>query len=101
MDSHGVLEARQHIQNHSAGGDEIFYWGYATRVFPCTNDAGSCEYLDAVYWYVNSSDQKLIERTHADDGQDAHRVHVIHIHSLGSIRRSSRDFRFLQSDKAI
>jgi len=50
MDSHGVLEARQHIQNHSAGGDEIFYWGYATRVFPCTNDAGSCEYLDAVYW---------------------------------------------------
>lgn len=53
MDSHGVLEARQHIQNHSAGGDEIFYWGYATRVFPCTNDAGSCAYLDAVYWYVS------------------------------------------------
>ncbi|XMA18665.1 hypothetical protein WAI453_011456 [Rhynchosporium graminicola] len=49
MDSHGVLEAR-HIQNHSAGGKEIFYWGYASRVMPCTNDAGSCEYLDGVYW---------------------------------------------------
>lgn len=25
------------------------YWGYAVRNFPCTNDAGSCEYLDSVY----------------------------------------------------
>jgi NAD(P)H-flavin reductase len=26
------------------------HWGYATRILPCTNDKGSCEYLDAVYW---------------------------------------------------
>jgi hypothetical protein len=25
------------------------HWGYATRILPCTNDAGSCAYLDAIY----------------------------------------------------
>ncbi|RYO86111.1 hypothetical protein DL764_009049 [Monosporascus ibericus] len=25
------------------------HWGYAERVVPCVNDAGTCEYLDAVY----------------------------------------------------
>lgn len=42
--------ARQHIQNHTADSAVIHHWGYADRVVPCTNDIGSCEYLDAVYW---------------------------------------------------
>ncbi|CAH0056197.1 unnamed protein product [Clonostachys solani] len=25
------------------------YWGYAVRVVPCANDAGTCEYFEAVY----------------------------------------------------
>lgn len=25
------------------------HWGYADRALPCTNDAGSCSYLDSVY----------------------------------------------------
>lgn len=50
MATHALLSPRQHIQNHSEGANEIYYWGYATRVVPCTNDKGSCEYLDAVYW---------------------------------------------------
>jgi hypothetical protein len=33
----------------------IPHWGYASRVLPCTNDAGSCEYLDAVYWMHDTS----------------------------------------------
>ncbi|KAH7069587.1 ferric reductase like transmembrane component-domain-containing protein [Paraphoma chrysanthemicola] len=45
-----VLEARQHIQNHSEAGVTLVpHWGYADRVMPCTNDAGSCKYLDIVY----------------------------------------------------
>lgn len=43
------LTAR-HIQDHSADNEYIHYWGYASRVVPCKNDAGSCAYLDAVYW---------------------------------------------------
>lgn len=39
-----------HIQNASEAALLIPHWGYASRSFPCTNDAGSCEYLDAVYW---------------------------------------------------
>ena len=49
------LVARQHIQDHASADNEIFYWGYASRVFPCKNDKGSCEYLDAVYWMHNVS----------------------------------------------
>lgn len=40
---------RRHIQNAADAKYEIEYWGYAVRMLPCTNDAGSCEYLDAVY----------------------------------------------------
>ena len=43
------LHAR-HIQDHATAENSISYWGYASRVMPCTNDAGSCEYLAAVYW---------------------------------------------------
>ncbi|GAB7365717.1 hypothetical protein MBLNU230_g7055t1 [Neophaeotheca triangularis] len=44
------LEAR-HIQDHNAENiTEVFHWGYATRVLPCTSGEGTCEYLDAVYW---------------------------------------------------
>ncbi|KAF1808982.1 hypothetical protein P152DRAFT_404466 [Eremomyces bilateralis CBS 781.70] len=44
------LQAR-HIQD-MMGVDESNlekHWGYADRVVPCTNDPGSCEYLDAIY----------------------------------------------------
>ncbi|KAJ4376331.1 hypothetical protein N0V83_001614 [Neocucurbitaria cava] len=44
-----LLLPRVHIQNHSDGGTSVPHWGYADRVVPCTNDAGSCAYLDVVY----------------------------------------------------
>ncbi|KAF9882474.1 ferric reductase like transmembrane component [Colletotrichum karsti] len=50
MDSHlkGQLAAR-HIQNLSEATSLEPHWGYADRAVPCTNDAGSCAYLDLVY----------------------------------------------------
>ncbi|KAM7211479.1 Ferric reductase like transmembrane component domain containing protein [Rhypophila decipiens] len=45
----GRLTARAHIQNFSAASQLEPHWGYADRVIPCVVDAGSCEYLDAVY----------------------------------------------------
>ncbi|KAI8931548.1 hypothetical protein NX059_011203 [Plenodomus lindquistii] len=38
-----------HIQNFSDASAVEPHWGYADRVMPCTNDPGSCEYLDVVY----------------------------------------------------
>lgn len=38
-----------HIQNMSEAAALEPHWGYADRVVPCTNDAGSCKYLDIVY----------------------------------------------------
>lgn len=43
-----IIEAR-HIQNFSDASTLQPHWGYAERVLPCTNDPGSCEYLDVVY----------------------------------------------------
>lgn len=45
------LAVRAHIQNFSdADASNIEpHWGYADRILPCTNDAGSCEYLDVIY----------------------------------------------------
>lgn len=43
------LVARTHIQNFSDGSSYEPHWGYYSRVVPCTNDAGSCAYLDLVY----------------------------------------------------
>lgn len=43
-----MLEPR-HIQNFSDGATSEPHWGYADRIVPCKNDAGSCQYLDAVY----------------------------------------------------
>jgi predicted ferric reductase len=40
---------RAHIQNFSEASAVEPHWGYAERVVPCTNDKGSCEYLDIVY----------------------------------------------------
>ncbi|PFH61472.1 hypothetical protein XA68_17303 [Ophiocordyceps unilateralis] len=40
---------RRHIQDHSDGDGHEPHWGYADRVVPCKNDAGSCAYLDVVY----------------------------------------------------
>lgn len=40
----------RHIQDHNEANTTLkHYWGYASRVLPCTKDAGTCEYLDAVY----------------------------------------------------
>ncbi|KKA27997.1 hypothetical protein TD95_003303 [Thielaviopsis punctulata] len=38
-----------HIQDFSSKSNVTHHWGYADRVVPCTNDAGSCAYLDLVY----------------------------------------------------
>lgn len=40
----------RHIQNMSEAQTLEPHWGYADRALPCTNDAGSCEYLDLVYY---------------------------------------------------
>ncbi|KAI0117835.1 ferric reductase like transmembrane component-domain-containing protein [Nemania sp. FL0031] len=49
MDSHQGLVAPRHIQNLSDADSLEPHWGYYSRGLPCTNDAGSCEYLDQVY----------------------------------------------------
>ncbi|PWO00188.1 hypothetical protein FA09DRAFT_328291 [Tilletiopsis washingtonensis] len=42
--------AARHIQDYGAANTTLQpHWGYASRVLPCTNDAGSCAYLDLVY----------------------------------------------------
>ncbi|KIX00135.1 uncharacterized protein Z518_10272 [Rhinocladiella mackenziei CBS 650.93] len=43
-----ILPAR-HIQNMSEAAYLQPHWGYADRAVPCTNDPGSCAYLDVVY----------------------------------------------------
>ncbi|KXJ92596.1 ferric reductase transmembrane component 5 [Microdochium bolleyi] len=48
MDTFSKLAGR-HIQNFSDAAALEPHWGYADRVVPCTNDAGSCAYLDVVY----------------------------------------------------
>ncbi|CEO60489.1 hypothetical protein PMG11_05114 [Penicillium brasilianum] len=47
--SFSTLGARAHIQNLTAAKTLEAHWGYADRAVPCTNDAGSCAYLDVVY----------------------------------------------------
>lgn len=46
-----LLAERAHIQNFTDVNSSNIepHWGYADRILPCTNDAGSCEYLDVVY----------------------------------------------------
>ncbi|KAK8054473.1 ferric reductase like transmembrane component-domain-containing protein [Apiospora phragmitis] len=39
----------RHIQNLSEATAFEKHWGYPDRALPCTNDAGSCAYLDLVY----------------------------------------------------
>ncbi|KAI0476306.1 ferric reductase like transmembrane component-domain-containing protein [Xylariaceae sp. FL0804] len=41
--------AARHIQNFSEAEYLEPHWGYYERSLPCTNDAGSCAYLDQVY----------------------------------------------------
>lgn len=45
------LISRAHIQNFTGANASNIqqHWGYADRIVPCTNDAGSCEYLDVAY----------------------------------------------------
>ncbi|KAK4151878.1 ferric reductase transmembrane component 3 [Chaetomidium leptoderma] len=40
---------QRHIQNMSEADALEPHWGYADRAVPCTNDPGSCAYLDVVY----------------------------------------------------
>ncbi|EFX06529.1 ferric-chelate reductase [Grosmannia clavigera kw1407] len=48
--SAGFVREPRHIQDYGqANTTTVNYWGYASRVLPCTNDAGSCAYLDVVY----------------------------------------------------
>ncbi|KAJ5495936.1 hypothetical protein N7539_001052 [Penicillium diatomitis] len=49
MSFHHRFEARGHIQNLTAAKTLEPHWGYADRALPCTNDPGSCAYLDLVY----------------------------------------------------
>ncbi|KAK0628362.1 putative FAD binding protein [Bombardia bombarda] len=42
------LTARM-IQNFTGESNLEPHWGYASRIVPCKNDAGSCAYLDLVY----------------------------------------------------
>lgn len=51
-----LLFPRQHIQDHNeANTYQEPHWGYASRVLPCSNDAGTCAYLDGVYWMHDMS----------------------------------------------
>ncbi|KAK2012722.1 ferric reductase like transmembrane component [Colletotrichum eremochloae] len=49
--------AARHIQDFSNAASLEPHWGYSDRVVPCTNDAGSCAYLDVVY---NSHDLGML-----------------------------------------
>jgi len=45
-----MLRPRAHIQDsHGGNTTQQTYWAYPARTVPCTNDKGTCEYLDAVY----------------------------------------------------
>jgi len=37
------------IQDFTNATGLVYYWGYGNRILPCKNDAGSCEYLEAIY----------------------------------------------------
>ncbi|KAK4634742.1 Ferric/cupric reductase transmembrane component 2 [Fulvia fulva] len=46
----------RHIQDHGeANTTAVKYWGYAERILPCRKDAGTCEYLEAVYTMHDTS----------------------------------------------
>ncbi|KAF2717813.1 putative FRE ferric reductase-like transmembrane component [Polychaeton citri CBS 116435] len=56
MSNDGMGLAVRHIQDHNEANTTLQpHWGYASRVLPCTNDKGTCEYLDAVYWMHDTS----------------------------------------------
>ncbi|KAF7555737.1 hypothetical protein G7046_g6489 [Stylonectria norvegica] len=47
----------RHIQNMSDAKSLEPHWGYVARSVPCTNDPGSCAYLDLVY---SSHDRSML-----------------------------------------
>jgi predicted ferric reductase len=49
MAAHTFGLTARHIQDSANASNSVWHWGYAARVVPCTNDAGSCKYLDVVY----------------------------------------------------
>ncbi|KAI8220959.1 Ferric/cupric reductase transmembrane component 2 [Colletotrichum sp. SAR 10_86] len=46
---HGVFRRQGYQSQNISNGGVVDYWGYAGRVVPCTNDAGTCEYFESVY----------------------------------------------------
>ncbi|KAI8292820.1 Ferric/cupric reductase transmembrane component 2 [Colletotrichum sp. SAR 10_98] len=45
----GVFRRQGYQSQNISNGGVVDYWGYAGRVVPCTNDAGTCEYFESVY----------------------------------------------------
>lgn len=43
------MQTKHHIQDWSVDSEVRRHWGYADRQMPCTNDPGSCAYLDENY----------------------------------------------------
>ncbi|KAK3311089.1 putative FAD binding protein [Chaetomium strumarium] len=96
--------APRHIQNLSEAASLEPHWGYADRAVPCTNDPGSCAYLDVVY---SAHDRGMIYTGifwltlggillawtlwrrifPSPDGDDGH--HLLQLHSSSSSSSSS------------
>ncbi|KAI1197666.1 ferric reductase like transmembrane component-domain-containing protein [Nemania serpens] len=57
MMSHEPFPVSRHIQNESEADYSEPHWGYFSRVRPCTNDPGTCDYLDQAY---NSHDLGIL-----------------------------------------
>ncbi|EKD21775.1 uncharacterized protein L3040_005761 [Drepanopeziza brunnea f. sp. 'multigermtubi'] len=50
MNNNATVQHGGHIQVASDDSYFVKHWGYHDRTLPCTNDPGSCAYLDAIYW---------------------------------------------------
>ncbi|SMR45611.1 unnamed protein product [Zymoseptoria tritici ST99CH_1E4] len=48
LDTPAMMEKR-HTQDYANASALEPYWGYLPKVVPCTNDPGTCDYLDVVY----------------------------------------------------
>lgn len=46
---HAKNEIKMHIQDEHGAKSLEPHWGYSSRVIPCVNDNGTCEYLSVVY----------------------------------------------------
>ncbi|KAI1190238.1 ferric reductase like transmembrane component-domain-containing protein [Nemania serpens] len=57
MTNNGVVPVSRHIQDWSEADYTEPHWGYYSRVRPCKNDPGTCDYLNQVY---NSHDLGIL-----------------------------------------